>query len=79
MARQYGAFLVRAWRLGGDQRFEVAHIQSGAHTRAATLEEVIAWVGACLEAGHAPDERGRERGASDDKAAPGTDGRARAC
>ena len=63
MARRYGAFLLRGWRLGdGDQRFEIAHIQSGESTRATTLEEVIAWVGACLEtgqvsgAGEVPDD-----------------------
>ncbi len=60
MTRQYGAFLLRGWRLDdGDQRFEIAHIQSGESARATTLEEVIAWVGARLEVGQTPaDGRG---------------------
>ena len=71
MTRQYGAFLLRGWRLGdGDQRFEIAHIQSGESTRVTTLEEVIAWVGARLEVGQTPADRRREAQAADDEATP---------
>jgi hypothetical protein len=71
MARRYGAFLLRGWRLGdGDRRFEIAHIQSGESTRATTLEEVIAWVGACLEADQVPGDGRHNAEAPDEQATP---------
>jgi hypothetical protein len=44
MDRRYRAFLLRCWQLGDEQRFEIAHIQSGDTIRAATLGEVLAWL-----------------------------------
>jgi hypothetical protein len=44
MDRRYRAFLLRCWRLGDEQRFEIAHIQSGDTIRAASLAEVLAWL-----------------------------------
>lgn len=49
MARQYGAFLVRYWRLAdGDRRLAVAHIQSGASARVASLAAALDWMAAYL-------------------------------
>lgn len=44
MDRHYRAFLLRCWQFGDEQRFEIAHIQSGDTTRATTLAEVLAWL-----------------------------------
>ncbi len=80
MTRQYGAFLLRGWQLGDEgKRFEIAHIQSGESLRATTLEEVIAWVGARLEAEQARDDGSREGGADTADAAPDQGKRAREC
>jgi hypothetical protein len=76
MARQYGAFLVRCWRLGDDLRFEIAHIQSGASVRATTLDDAIAWIGARLDAGHLPGDGHHEAGTPGDETAPAEGGTA---
>ena len=55
MTRQYRAFMLRCWCLGaGDQRFEIAHIQSGESLRTATLDDALAWIGTRLGSGEAP-------------------------
>ena len=47
MVRRYCAFLVRCWRLDdGERRIEIAHIQSGARTRATSVAAALAWIGA---------------------------------
>ncbi len=72
MTRQYRAFMLRCWRLGeGDQRFEIAHIQSGESVRATTLADVLAWISARLDvvetsgAGHDEDDAADGKVASD--------------
>ncbi len=45
MSRSYGSFLVRCWRLDGDeQRIEVEHIQTGERRLATTVAEAIDWI-----------------------------------
>ena len=47
MTRQYTSFLIRCWRLDGEeQRIKVEHIGSGASTQAATLEAALGWMAA---------------------------------
>jgi hypothetical protein len=46
-AKEYSSFLIRWWRLRGDERrLEVEHIQSGQRTRVASPAEALAWMGA---------------------------------
>ena len=46
MARRYTSFLVRCWRLDGNQRrIKVEHIQSGEWAQVTTLAEAVAWLG----------------------------------
>jgi hypothetical protein len=55
MTREYRAFLLRCWRLtSGDERFEVAHVQTGASLRVETLADALDWIGDCLAAGRDP-------------------------
>lgn len=45
MSRSYGSFLVRCWRLDGDeQRIEIEHIQSGERRLVTTVAEAIDWI-----------------------------------
>jgi len=45
MARLYCSFLVRCWRVGGDERrIEVQHIQCGCRTRVASLVAAADWI-----------------------------------
>ena len=45
MARSYGSFLVRCWRLAGDeQRIEIEHIQSHERTLVATVAAAVEWI-----------------------------------
>jgi hypothetical protein len=45
MARLYCSFLIRCRRLErGERRIEVRHIQSGGHTRVASLVEGMEWM-----------------------------------
>ena len=55
MARQYTSFLIRCWRLSGEQRrIKVEHIQSGEWAQVTTLAEAVAWLG--TQWGEAPGE-----------------------
>ena len=46
MARQYGSFLLRCWRLeNGARRIKIEHIQSGEWTQVPTLAAAAAWLG----------------------------------
>lgn len=45
MPRRYYSFLVRVWRLNGDeQRIEIEHIQSGRRSRLAALPALAGWI-----------------------------------
>jgi len=56
MARLYGAYVLRCWRLdGGAERVEVAHVQSGERAVVASLAAALAWIGA--RADNAPGDR----------------------
>ena len=48
MDRRYRAFLLRCWQFGDEQRFEIAHIQSGDTIRATTLVDALAWIDRAL-------------------------------
>lgn len=74
MARQYRAFLLRCWQLGGDQRFEIAHIQSGDSVRATTFAEAVTWIGAHLANEQIPNGARRESGAHNAEVAHGEGG-----
>ena len=68
MARHYRAFLLRCWQLGdGGQRFDVAHIQSGATLRATTLADALGWIAAQRTAGYVPGEARRAADAPGDE------------
>lgn len=61
MFRQYRAFLLCCWQRGdGDQRFEIAHIESADVLRAITLADVIDWIGVRLATGYVPESARRE-------------------
>ena len=45
MARRYDSFVLRCWRVGGERRVEVEHLQSGGRTRVATLAAATDWIG----------------------------------
>jgi hypothetical protein len=57
-----GSFLLRSWQVGVAERFEVEHIQTGAHVTLPSLADACEWI----VAQHAAAER-----------APATDGEAR--
>ncbi len=69
MGQHYTSFLVRCWRLSGDQRrIKIAHVQSGTETQVSSLAAALAWLATCWQepAGdeHAPVGRspvGEER------------------
>ena len=45
MARRYDSFVLRCWRLGGDERrVEVEHLQSGGRTRVTALAAAVEWI-----------------------------------
>jgi hypothetical protein len=47
MAKRYASFLIRWWRLGGDQqRVEIEHIQTGERTLFESLRAAFAWIAA---------------------------------
>ncbi|CAA9579848.1 MAG: hypothetical protein AVDCRST_MAG18-2977 [uncultured Thermomicrobiales bacterium] len=70
MVRHYRAFLLRCWQLGGgDQRFEITHIQSGDSVRATTLADAITWIAAHLASGQVPGDAPPESDAHDDESA----------
>jgi hypothetical protein len=57
MARRYGSFLIRYWRLeDGQERVEVEHLQSGGRRRAGSLPAIVAWIAERLEDPTAPQE-----------------------
>ena len=45
MVKRYTSFVLRCWRLEGDQRrIEVEHVQSGVHKRVRSLAAAVAWI-----------------------------------
>ncbi len=45
MAKWFGSFLVRYWRLsGGDERIEIEHIQTGERVLVASLPAALDWI-----------------------------------
>ncbi len=50
MGQHYTSFLVRCWRLGGDQRrIRIQHVQSGAETQVSSLAAALAWLETCWQ------------------------------
>ncbi len=50
MGQHYTSFLVRCWRLGGDQhRIKIEHVQSGAETQVTSLTAALAWLETCWQ------------------------------
>jgi hypothetical protein len=59
MAKRYGSFLLRRWRLpDGGERVEVQHIQTGDRVVFASLEAALDWIAAQEDA---PGGVSRER------------------
>jgi hypothetical protein len=51
MANGYSSFLIRCWRLSGDERrIAIEHIQSGGRTRVASLAAAVDWISAHWDA-----------------------------
>ena len=73
MARHYDSFVLRCWRLGGDEwRIELEHLQSGGRTRVATLAAAHDWISAlCGEAGARGFSTGSRPGTTDKEVMPG--------
>jgi hypothetical protein len=45
MARWYGSFMLRCWRLpGGGERVDIEHMQSGGRTRVTSLAAAVTWI-----------------------------------
>jgi hypothetical protein len=45
MARRYDSFVLRCWRLSGEERrVEVEHLQSGGRTRVTALAAAVEWI-----------------------------------
>ncbi len=62
MVRQYRSFVIRHWRLNGDRRIKIEHLQSGESAQVVTLAEALAWLDArCGGALAAPDQTTRSR------------------
>ena len=52
----YASFLIRWWEPeGGDSRVKIEHIQSGATTGVASLEDTLAWMRELMGLGDGPD------------------------
>ena len=63
----YSSFLFRCWLIhdpAHDERpvIDIEHIQTGSHTRAASLTEAEAWMFEACRAMRAPAEAGRDSG-----------------
>ena len=44
MRRLRGSFLLRSWDVGAEERFEVEHIQTGAHVTVLSLDAACQWI-----------------------------------
>ena len=75
MTRRYDSFVLRCWRLGGQQRrVEVEHLQSGGRTRVTALTAAVEWISTqCGESGALAGGAGPRPAAAAEEVMPSDD------